>query len=244
MDQNNIDNLKEALKFSPNNVPLRLHLAESLLKLNRLDEAEVEYVEILKIKDSPLAKLGIARVFYEQGKYPKCNVLLEELMDQGNPSIKVLILYTKALVREDKIGNAISIYKKILLLDPDFSDEELDQKLRQTNISGSDEDYDLDFIDSEFLENPSLSFKDVGGLDQVKKEIDLKIIQPLKHPEIYEAYGKKIGGGILLYGPPGCGKTYLAKATAGQVSAQFINMSLNDILDMYIGNSEKNLHEI
>jgi transitional endoplasmic reticulum ATPase len=64
------------------------------------------------------------------------------------------------------------------------------------------------------------------------------------HPELYKAYGKKIGGGILLYGPPGCGKTYLAKATAGQINAKFINVSLNDILDMWIGNSEKNLHEI
>ena len=61
---------------------------------------------------------------------------------------------------------------------------------------------------------------------------------------MYKAYGKKIGGGILLYGPPGCGKTYLAKATAGQVNARFINVGLNDILDMWIGNSEKNLHDI
>ena len=83
-------------------------------------------------------------------------------------------------------------------------------------------------------------------MENVKKEIDLKIIQPLQHPEIYKAYGKKIGGGILLYGPPGCGKTYLAKATAGQgqVNAKFISVSLNDVLDMWIGNSEKNLHEI
>jgi len=64
------------------------------------------------------------------------------------------------------------------------------------------------------------------------------------HPELYKAYGKKVGGGILLYGPPGCGKTFIAKATAGQVNSKFISVSLNDILDMWIGNSEKNLHEI
>jgi len=61
---------------------------------------------------------------------------------------------------------------------------------------------------------------------------------------LYKAYGKKTGGGILLYGPPGCGKTYIAKATAGQVNARFISVGLNDILDMWIGNSEKNLHAI
>lgn len=81
-------------------------------------------------------------------------------------------------------------------------------------------------------------------MEKVKREIDLKIIQPLKNPEIYKAYGKKIGGGILLYGPPGCGKTHLARATAGQVKAKFINIGINDVLDMWIGNSEKNLHQI
>jgi SpoVK/Ycf46/Vps4 family AAA+-type ATPase len=81
-------------------------------------------------------------------------------------------------------------------------------------------------------------------MDSVKKEIELKIIKPLLHPELYKAYGKKTGGGILLYGPPGCGKTYIAKATAGQVSAKFISVTLNDILDMWVGSSEKNLHEL
>jgi len=79
-------------------------------------------------------------------------------------------------------------------------------------------------------------------MDKVKKEIEMKIIHPLKHPEIYKQYGKKIGGGILLYGPPGCGKTYLARATAGQVNSNFIPVGINEILGMYIGQSEGNLH--
>ena len=81
-------------------------------------------------------------------------------------------------------------------------------------------------------------------LKNIKNEISLKIIQPLNHPELYKAYEKKIGGGILLYGPPGCGKTHIARATAGEIKANFINVGINDILDMYIGNSERNLHEI
>lgn len=91
---------------------------------------------------------------------------------------------------------------------------------------------------------PTINFSDVGGMDAIKKEIELKIIKPLLHPELYKAYGKKIGGGILLYGPPGCGKTYIAKATAGQVHSKFISITLNDILDMWIGSSEKNLHNL
>jgi SpoVK/Ycf46/Vps4 family AAA+-type ATPase len=72
----------------------------------------------------------------------------------------------------------------------------------------------------------------------------MKIIHPLKHPELYKAYGKPIGGGILMYGPPGCGKTYLARATAGEIAASFLSVGINDVLDMWIGNSEKNLHEL
>jgi transitional endoplasmic reticulum ATPase len=66
----------------------------------------------------------------------------------------------------------------------------------------------------------------------------------MEHPEIYRAYGKKIGGGILLYGPPGCGKTYLARATAGQVNAYFMSVGIHDVLNMYLGQSEQNLHDV
>ena len=72
----------------------------------------------------------------------------------------------------------------------------------------------------------------------------MKIIHPLDHPELYKVYGKAIGGGILMYGPPGCGKTYLARATAGEVKAGFLAVGINDVLDMWIGNSERNLHEL
>jgi SpoVK/Ycf46/Vps4 family AAA+-type ATPase len=61
---------------------------------------------------------------------------------------------------------------------------------------------------------------------------------------MYAAYGKKVGGGILLYGAPGCGKTHLARATAGEVKATFISVGISDVLDMWIGNSERNLSEI
>jgi SpoVK/Ycf46/Vps4 family AAA+-type ATPase len=94
------------------------------------------------------------------------------------------------------------------------------------------------------IERPKVNFSDVGGMEKVKEEIRLKIIHPLTHPKIYKAYGKPIGGGILMYGPPGCGKTYLARATAGEIKAGFIAVGINDVLDMWIGNSERNLHEL
>ena len=81
-------------------------------------------------------------------------------------------------------------------------------------------------------------------MDTVKDEVRMKIILPLQQPELFKAYGKKIGGGILMYGPPGCGKTFLARATAGEVNAGFLAVGISDVLDMWIGQSEKNLHGI
>ncbi|MCA9409167.1 MAG: ATP-binding protein, partial [Candidatus Omnitrophica bacterium] len=80
--------------------------------------------------------------------------------------------------------------------------------------------------------------------ENIKEEIKLKIIYPNQNPDIYKAYGKKSGGGVLLYGPPGCGKTLVSRATAGEIKSNFISIGLHQVLDMYIGNSEKNLHEI
>ncbi|HEX2854434.1 MAG TPA: AAA family ATPase [Opitutaceae bacterium] len=94
------------------------------------------------------------------------------------------------------------------------------------------------------LERPQLAFADVGGMERVKEEVRMKIILPLRQPELFKAYGKKIGGGILMYGPPGCGKTFLARATAGEVQAGFLAVGISDVLDMWIGQSEKNLHAL
>jgi SpoVK/Ycf46/Vps4 family AAA+-type ATPase len=168
-------------------------------------------------------------------------VILEELIDNDHTDFDIKLLYTKGLVKENSIQKAIEIYQELLEINPSFHDEDLDQYLK---VSQNPSEFPEDDNHDHFIQRPSINFKHVGGMDNVKKEIDLKIIKPLSHPELYEAYGKKIGGGILLYGPPGCGKTYLAKATAGQVKAKFINVSLNDILDMWIGASEKKLHEI
>jgi transitional endoplasmic reticulum ATPase len=92
------------------------------------------------------------------------------------------------------------------------------------------------------IEKPDVKFEDVGGMNAVKDEIRMKIIHPLAHADLYKAYGKKIGGGILMYGPPGCGKTHLARATAGEIESNFMAIGINDVLEMWIGSSERNLH--
>lgn len=89
-----------------------------------------------------------------------------------------------------------------------------------------------------------VTFADVGGLSQVKDAIRMKIIKPFVSPGLFEKFRKKAGGGILLYGPPGCGKTYIARATAGECRARFVTVHITDILDPYIGVSEQNIKDI
>lgn len=87
----------------------------------------------------------------------------------------------------------------------------------------------------------TITFADVGGLDAVKEEIRMKVVLPYRRPDLFQAYGKKAGGGLLLYGPPGCGKTMLARATAGECEAQFLNVEIDQVLDMWFGESERKL---
>ncbi len=92
-----------------------------------------------------------------------------------------------------------------------------------------------------FEKDLKLNFSDVAGLEELKKKANMKIIMPLTKPELFKKYNKKVGGGILMYGAPGCGKTFFAKAIAGECKASFFHVCIDEILDMWLGNSEKNI---
>jgi transitional endoplasmic reticulum ATPase len=93
-------------------------------------------------------------------------------------------------------------------------------------------------------EKPKLRFDDIAGLDDVKEQIRIKMIYPFTHPEKAKKYKVKTGGGILLYGPPGTGKTMIAKAVAGELDAVFFAIAPSEILNKWVGESEKNIRKL
>jgi SpoVK/Ycf46/Vps4 family AAA+-type ATPase len=261
-DDESVKGLREALRVSPNNLPLRRALADALVSLGRYDEAETEYVAALQ--QSPgntTLQVALATVFYQQGKNSHSLVIVEDLLKSSDPPAAALVLHARLLVRAGDVERAVRQYKRGVERDPSAADADFAGRLGITSGDSAPDDADpetSELVNGKIrsvpadataalrgeVEKPSTTFADVGGMDSVKEEIRIKIIHPLTHPELYKAYGRAIGGGILMYGPPGCGKTHLARATAGEISANFMAVGINDVLDMWIGSSERNLHAL
>ena len=237
MDKSLLESLLKALEFSPNNVELRFQIVKIYLDNLNYEEAEKHLLIILDTSPTDSYKFHLALCYFKQSKLNLTDVILEELLESHPNHIDYLELQCKCYIEQNHIQDALSTYQNILEINPSFKNEDFENlfKLPTSGVDGG-------FIDEDamsFLKKPDMNFTDVGGMDKVKEEIDLKIIKPLLHKDLYKAYGKKIGGGILLYGPPGCGKTHIARATAGEINANFINIGINDILDMWLGSSEK-----
>jgi SpoVK/Ycf46/Vps4 family AAA+-type ATPase len=102
----------------------------------------------------------------------------------------------------------------------------------------------IDEADAYDSERPGLTLADVAGMDEVKARLEAAFLAPMRNPDLRRLYGKSLRGGLLLYGPPGCGKTFIARAVAGELGAKFIAVSFADIIDMFVGQSERNIHEL
>lgn len=252
--------LREALRVSPDNVPLRTHLAETLLALGRGAEAESELRTCLghAPRDAGV-KLLLARAYAAQNRHSAAIVVYEDVLKTASEHMSPAsrVSFAHSLLASGEIDRARTQYVSALKADPAVEDEGLNDELGVSpaalNESANFETGPVRLPSQDAgptprptyeTEQPKITFEHVGGMDRVKDDIRIKIIHPLQHPDLYKAYGKRSGGGILLYGPPGCGKTHIARATAGEVRAKFMSIGINDVLNMWIGESERNMHEI
>ena len=126
---------------------------------------------------------------------------------------------------------------------PDLFDDEI-ASLEGPQFEQDEFDFGEETFNFDDYERPKGCFNDVAGLEDVKDELKMRLVYPYEFQDLYRAYDKKPGGGILLHGPPGCGKSLVCRALAGETEAKFYSLKLHQVLEMYIGCSERNLHAL
>ncbi len=216
MDDALLRSLLDALAASPDNVPLRASVVKLLL-----DRSEHTNALELATGDAPEIQILRARALYALKDQPAALAAYEAAV-RANPTLEDRDLRAQ-LGTTEKVVEEEGVRLRVLSND-DTDQSEVDRLLHP--------------------EPTKVTFADVGGLDEIKAQIEKRIILPFQKPALFAKFKKRAGGGILLYGPPGCGKTLLARATAGQCNATFLNVAIEDVLDMYIGESERKLHAL
>ena len=210
-----IDSLLAAVQDRPDDLPLRLHLAELLLGADRRAEAVSQLAVALQAQpDSTVAQGLMARALATSTALPA----------DAPPAADTAPGRLDWEAYEGELADSVP---------PRFAraDDEPEP------VAGAgDRTFDI--------EAATVRLADVGGMEDVKKRLELAFLAPLRNDKLRALYRKSLRGGLLLYGPPGCGKTFLARAVAGEMGAKFATISLVDVLNMWIGQSERNLHEI
>lgn len=267
-DDAGLQALREAARFSPDNLPLRQHLAGQLLAKGYLADAEAEFRAALALSpQDPGLIAGLAEAFVRQSAFGQAMAALEPLLATAGYPPAVGVLAARALLGEGNAGKAAYRYFEATSRDASVADQELEARLgawmggtprgdaapqetRKVPAGDVPPPPESAFLPSvpgpgdtstAEVERSGVSFADVAGMEAVKEALRIKLLLPLQQPEMFAAFGKRAGGGVLLYGPPGAGKTHLARAAAGELGAAFVNVGLADILDMYTGSSERNL---
>ncbi|MFZ6028776.1 MAG: AAA family ATPase [Chloroflexota bacterium] len=254
-DQKQIDALRAALAVSPENLPLRLLLAETLRAANLPRQAVVEFQAALQHKaDLDVAQAAgvhsaLGELLYELQQLPEALTHLKTAVGLDRHNAHTFLVLSRVEERLGKSSDALAHFGMACALDPAIADDAPPSSAEQSPVRLAENGPDdrarpANGAEVVSAERPKIGFQDVGGLETIKEKIRLTIIYPFQRPDLYAAYGKKAGGGILMYGPPGCGKTLLARATAGEVRADFVYVGIEDVLDMYHGESERKLHAI
>jgi SpoVK/Ycf46/Vps4 family AAA+-type ATPase len=249
MDPSVIAAIAAAVQASPDNLALRVHLATLLAQAERWVESLEQAQTILARQPDHLEALELAaracEILGESERAESYRRLLNALGGKASEPIKP----ETSGVSESRTSsspdlNTIPRFTEDGRPIPRFSDNgtgSIDTGQPEAlKVTTDDQDEILEYE----VEGPKVTLADVAGMQEVKRRLNLAFLAPMRNPELMKAFGKTTRGGLLMYGPPGCGKTFIARATAGELGAHFLAVGLSDVLDMYVGNSEKNLHEI
>ncbi|MFF8279242.1 ATP-binding protein [Streptomyces lateritius] len=224
-----IRSLRAAVAAAPEDVPLRLHFAELLLAEGLGDEAVTEAAVALQHAPGDAAARALMARAMGAPAAPK-ETPAAPAPEAPAPAPAPEAPRFDWAAAEQEVGD---------LVGPRFVESGTEEPL---TADGSGDPGDASAWD---VDAPgSVRLADVGGMREVKERLEAAFLAPMRNPELRKLYGKSLRGGLLLYGPPGCGKTFIARAVAGELGASFMSISLSDILDMYIGTSEKNVHDI
>jgi AAA+ superfamily predicted ATPase len=213
MTDDRIDDLRKAVEASPDDDLLRLILAESLVNAEEIEAALDQYVVLLD----------------QQGLSDDQLVTVGELA-AANDRLALL----RSCLEAARQAGVVEGTGRLQQLVDEMIARRSGVKVKVGPETGEPV---IDDVGKE-----STTFDQVGGMEEIKRVIHRMVILPLSRPELYQKYGRKSGGGVMLYGPPGCGKTLLARATAGECGLPFVNVRIEDVMDPYLGVSERNLH--
>jgi SpoVK/Ycf46/Vps4 family AAA+-type ATPase len=225
-DSDVIRALELVVAAEPENTALRVHLADLLIEVGRSEEALAHLEEVLRSEPDHIEALGLATGVAAAVGDPRSSAWGRLYLSlRGLPTGEGPVHDPTSLERESVADMVSADEGAGSVVETDW-----DQFL-------------LDVLkEAGYLEPVTLA--DVGGLYEVKDRLEQSFLAPLRNPELRRTYGAHLRGGLLLWGPPGCGKTFLARAVAGELGAHFVSVGLHQILDMWLGNSEKQLHEL
>lgn len=229
-----IKTLLAALEQNPDDLGMRLHIAELMLTMGDYENAAKHYAVILQKEPANIAALqGAAEAAIKLGDESKAEAYQQLLSALGS-------LSSSASSSAETNVTSLSTSDKSQHNSADSSKEQNEQPAR---LKAVDEPSNVTIGPWDDFE-AAITLDDVGGMTEVKKRLHMAFLAPLKNPDVMKMYGKSLKGGLLLYGPPGCGKTFIARALAGELGATFMSVGLSDVLDMWLGESERKLHEI